>query len=157
MGKTTWKILAGLAVILLFAAGVILALRDKGAAPATDGNSRLPANSNPLVFDTPKGQVKTKDFTQNPAEKTSGALAIKETSDYSIVYYEKDRSFVITLLSAPAAKARDAAEDDFLAALNINPAEACRLKVSLTVPLSVDESLSGKDYGLSFCPNGTQF
>jgi len=126
--------------------------------------SKQPSNPNTaatstqtFVIPTPKGSVTVRDITRNPVQQVTDNTVIERNDSYSIVYYPNEKSFAITLLAAPLQKSREAAESKFLGDLGIDMAQACELKVSTFVPLEVDESFAGQDYGLSFCPSGRQF
>lgn len=81
-------------------------------------------------------------------------VLLSDTEEHHMLYYTGDQSFHIVLLNSPLQPARETAEKIFLENLKIDEATACKLKVSLRVPYSVNEEASGEDYGLSFCPNG---
>ena len=72
---------------------------------------------------------------------------------YSILFSERDGSFTISLDSIPLDVTRERASGDFLMMLDITEEEACKLNVQVGVTYYVDEALSGKDLGLSFCPD----
>lgn len=95
------------------------------------------------------------------SQDASGNVVVKSTADYDVLFfdYAQEKSFLITLTNptADVDTARNEAEDDFLKILGVNKKQACLLKVSLTVPISVNERLAGIDYGLSFCSNGKPF
>ena len=77
--------------------------------------------------------------------------------DYSIVFFEDKTTFVITIYKRPLSDTRLVAEQDLLKKIGLSEEEACHLNVNLGTIASVDENLSGKNFGLSFCPNGTPF
>lgn len=77
--------------------------------------------------------------------------------DYSIVYFEDKTTFVVTIYKRPLSDTRLLAEQDLLKKLGLSEKEACNLNVNLGTIASVDENLSGKNFGLSFCPNGISF
>lgn len=72
---------------------------------------------------------------------------------YSILFSESDGSFTISLDAIPLNATRERASRDFLMMLDITEEEACKLNVQVGVTYYVDEALSGKDLGLSFCPD----
>jgi hypothetical protein len=106
-----------------------------------------------ITVQTPQGSVVVNDYTQNPLATTSDATIIAETSEFQILNYKIDNSFLITLLSAPLKTARTDAENAFLKDLNITQPEACELKTSVVTPNSVDTNYSGRELGMDFCPN----
>ncbi len=105
------------------------------------------------TIQTSQGPVTVNDYTQHPAATTSDATIIEENSEFQILNYKIDGSFLITLLSTPLKKARTDAENTFLKDLNINQTQACSLKSSVVVPQSIDTNYSGKELGMDFCPN----
>jgi len=81
----------------------------------------------------------------------------KDNDLYFMAYYPSPEGFIISIRSANAEKIRMVAEKDFIETLKISKTDACKLNVSLSVPMSIDENLAGQDFGLSFCPNGKAF
>ncbi len=150
-GISTIKILVILGIIFLCLLSLFLLLKSSpGARPAWP-------NSDKLSVQGKKSVVEAENFLKNPLEEIGDSAVVAKTQGYHIIYYKTDQAFSITLLSQPPARARELAEKAFLEKLNIHIGQACDLKVSTYVPFFVDGSLSGKDYGLSFCPEGVQF
>jgi len=87
----------------------------------------------------------------------SGNANMKKTPDYEIVYLGSLKSFVISLYGENINDSRNKAEQAFLESLGITKNEACKLDVTLAVAPEASRSAAGKDYGLSFCPNGKPF
>ena len=114
---------------------------------------------NQLPVKTPGGTISINNPYELPESKplSLGGVNFKENADYSIDYYPQDQGFIIAILNPNIQAARDAAEKDFLKTLDITKAAACKLKVTLSVPFDVNENASGKNYRLSFCPNGKAF
>ncbi|MCX6765408.1 MAG: hypothetical protein NT136_00315 [Candidatus Moranbacteria bacterium] len=108
-----------------------------------------------ITIKTEQGEVKITDITENPVEKLSmGGVTFQSTEDFLIEYYPGDQGFIIALLNKDTEKAQIAAEQEFLRALKINKEDACKLKVSITVPYTVNEKFGGGIYKLSFCEGG---
>jgi hypothetical protein len=105
------------------------------------------------------GNIFVNDFSKNPKISFDGEgdATIKTDPNYTILYYKMDQSFFIGLLGGNLPQVRKDAEKELLSILGISEEEACKIKVSTTVPVSVNEKAAGKDYGLSFCPNSTPF
>ena len=101
--------------------------------------------------------VPVRDFTKNPIATTETGVVIVDSSDYILMHYVPDQSFLITIINEDVEYARQKAESDLLSILGISKAQACILRVSLTIPRAVSETLSGQDYHLSFCPDGKPF
>lgn len=145
-------IIAG--VILLFLFCVIAAL-DYSQKKTVESQPAAP--SAVINIATPKGQVQINDVTKNPIQQVQDTVVVDRKSNFNIVYITSDKAFLITLESQPLQPARDAAEQAFLSDLQISKGDACKLTVSLSVPYDVGPDLSGKNFGLSFCPNGIPF
>ena len=144
-----YSIIAVVVLLLLFS--FYIALRGIHTPAPTQPNGPT------ISIPTSQGSVQVPDVTQNPVFQTIDTYDFKKSDQYEIVYFSQEKSFTITILAPPAQQSRDAAEQAFLDTLAISKADACKLSVSLTVPYDVDPTLAGKDYGLSFCPSGSQF
>jgi ABC-type antimicrobial peptide transport system permease subunit len=108
-----------------------------------------------LEIPTEKEKVNINNVYKNPVEKLSqNGVAFKENSDYYMAFYPEDNGFLIVINSSDVISAEKRAEDDFLKQLGITKDQACELKISVTVPVSVSETYGGGTYGLSFCPGG---
>ncbi|MCX6735676.1 MAG: hypothetical protein NTZ13_01175 [Candidatus Parcubacteria bacterium] len=81
--------------------------------------------------------------------------SLKEHPYYSVLYFTIDQSFLISLTGGDLKIARTDAEKELLQDLGITEEKACQLKVATTIPSNVNEKAAGRDYGLSFCQNGT--
>lgn len=71
---------------------------------------------------------------------------------HQIFYYVPDGSITISLLSEPLSNARANAEAEIRSLLGLSDDDICTLDIRVTVPLSVNEALSGRNLGLGFCP-----
>ncbi|MCL5667200.1 MAG: hypothetical protein M1383_05535 [Patescibacteria group bacterium] len=143
-----------LAIVLLFVFSVIYALKN----PSSNTNQQNLNSGQPTMdISTNQGDVEINDVTKNPVFDFNGDMVVKENSNYHILYFSKDQSFLITILAQPVRQSRQQAENAFLTLTGLDAAGACKLKVSLTVPNDVDQNLSGQEWGLSFCPNGKPF
>ncbi len=151
MKKSYIKFIVIAVVTLLFFYSIYLASSQK-QTPAT-----LPTATSTLSIPVSGGNVQIKDVTKFPQLATGDTSVIEQNENFSIVYFSSDKSFIITILSQPLEQNRQLAEEEFLNKLQIQQTDACKLKVSLTVPASVNSQLAGQDYGLSFCPNGKIF
>ncbi len=113
------------------------------------------AGSSSGIFNitTPEGVVTVKNFYQSAVLVTaSGSQAlVARTPGYDISYYQPDNSFAISISQKPVMTARAQAEAALLEQLGISQADACKLKVTVGVPISVDPQYAGMDLGLSFC------
>ncbi|HEY6348836.1 MAG TPA: hypothetical protein VI636_05440 [Candidatus Angelobacter sp.] len=106
-----------------------------------------------FAIHTAHGDVSVIDFRQHPAQVSSDktSFVVENTDSFVIAFYAPDSSFNIALESKPLKLARANAEKAFLRDLGISQNDACKLLISVGVPISVDYSAAGKDYGLSFC------
>ncbi len=154
--KKSYKFLIAIIIIGLFAYSLYFALTSKKQVAAPVVTSQISGPT--LTVPTQNGSsTQVSDITKNPQAVLGDTDVIDQNSGYSIVYFSKDQSFLITILSEPAQENRDAAEQELLTKLQVSQSTACDLKVALTVPADVDEALSGQDWGLSFCPIGQTF
>ena len=134
--------------------------RSEGTNSNVDTN---PSSGNTIIIQTPSGGVQVRDFYKTAKHKYSYAgttiVYIQETKDYVITYSDETNDFLIHLYAyslASAVNLRRIAEKDFITRLNISQNDACRLNVHVAIPPDYNETLSGKDYRLSFCPDGRQ-
>lgn len=137
--------------------------------PVGTGTGTPPATTTPPITIDPNaptvtvptisgGTLAVKNFYKKPKEVLPhGDVVITETSDYSFLYIAYDKSFLITINNPNIHQARAVAESDIPVLLGIPPHDICTLKFSLAVPGDVNLEASGRDYGLSFCPNGIPF
>ena len=152
--KLRYKILIAVVVIGIFLFSVFLAVSSKKQTP----NPAQQPISGPIITVPAKGgSLPVSDFTKHPQQVLGDTTVIHQDQNYSIVYFSSDQSFLITILAEPAQQNRDLAEQALLTNLQISQSDACKLKVALTVPAGVSESLAGRDWGLSFCPAGLAF
>lgn len=122
-------------------------------------NFFVPSATDPdIKIKTKNGKVKIKNIYQNPLENLSlNGITFLENDNYSADFYPQDQGFLLVIKNSDVQSARDMLEKDFLEKLGISEEDACKLKVSLSVPYSVNKELAGGEYGLSFCPNGKKF
>lgn len=143
--KNLNKLIAGILIILIFfgVIGILVFLKNGGGL--NTGNTK--------IINTPQGSITVKDYTQHPIATTTDAIIIEQNSQFQILNYKVDNSFLITLLAEPIKKARIDAENAFIKDLNISQNQACALKVSVGVPNAVNSNYSGQELGMDFCPN----
>ncbi|MCX6762757.1 MAG: hypothetical protein NT093_03160 [Candidatus Moranbacteria bacterium] len=91
---------------------------------------------------------------KNATTVVSGNADVQKTPNYEIVYLANSKSFVISLSGINLADSRSQAEQAFLDSLGVSKEDACKLTVSLGVAPEANKNAAGKNYGLSFCPNG---
>lgn len=98
------------------------------------------------------GDVSTKNFYKIALKSNSnGDLLIEETDDYHLVYFPGGSYFLINILSPNYNQARERAENRLIEILGINEVEACRLRITVATPLSINPDKKGVILPLSFC------
>jgi|GEM_PF-1889267 len=93
-------------------------------------------------------------YNKSIGDLSLNGVALKDPAKYFIAYYPNEQGFIITLKTSDVTTARTEAENAFLSLTGTNKTTACKLNVYLTVPLEVNADAAGKNFGLSFCPNG---
>lgn len=93
---------------------------------------------------------------KNPYENTvkidtQGDSLMQENPGYSLVYLRPFNEFLISITASPFEKNRKLAEEAFLLRMGITQTDSCRLKVTITTPLSINPNEAGQSYPLSFC------
>lgn len=101
-----------------------------------------------------EGLVVINNPYKNATTVVSGNAEVQKTPNYEIVYLAGSKSFVISLSGSDLADSRSQAEQAFLDSLGISKTDACKITVSLGIAPEVNKTAAGKNYGLSFCPNG---
>ena len=124
---------------------------------------------------TPISNIETKPVsTNNPASQVTDITKLPEVVDigdgmyslngtrsnpqanFSLVYSNIDNSYSIAILAEPVAGNRIEASKYFLELLQTDEATACTLNVYMGTVAAINENLSGKNLGLSFCPGSMQ-
>lgn len=107
---------------------------------------------------TPSGSVSISNvYKKSIGDGGFNGVIFKNNAQYYIAYYPSPEGFIITINNKDIKRARLAAEADFIKTLNISKADACKLNINLMVPLDINESIAGQNFGLSFCPDGRPF
>lgn len=173
MNKTK-KILIITSVVLAVVVIFLLVLNKNKSAPTKNSvpapSNQLPtgtptsfkmpaANDQKITVTTPQGNtIETNNVYKNSLYPLSqNGVAFHDDLDYYAAFYPQDQGFLIVIHNPDVKAAKIKAEADFLQILGITKEQACMLKVSVTIPRSVSEQLSGKVYGLSFCPGVITF
>lgn len=105
-----------------------------------------------IVLGSSRGSVTVKNFYKTAIaiiEETE--VVLMKNDMFEIDYSKTDSSFTITILKGPVSASRANAEGQLLSILGVAHAAACRLQVSVVVPVSVDAQTGGRSYPLSFC------
>jgi len=97
------------------------------------------------------GVEKYDEFTQLIARENS----VEGIPWYEIFYFEKDRAITVSLQTTPLSIARALAEKELISRLGVFENQLCNLDIRVTVPVSVDSQMSGRDLGLSMCTGST--
>lgn len=152
------KILVGLILAVTTLTGLFIFLR-KERVEKNNSPSPSPVSSQKTKTPLPSGKtlsiknIKVKNFYQkeNVSLGKLGEALFVDKQAYKITYYPDDQAFLITVLASPFETIRQAAEEEFLASLEINQAQACKLDVFITTPYSVNPNYAGQNHRLSFC------
>lgn len=110
-----------------------------------------------IIIKTQNGDVDINDVYSVSEEIISGNATVKTTPEYQIVYSGERQNFIISILSSDLQNTRSKAEQEFLKILGIGEEKACLLDVTLGVSKDANPNAAGRNYGLSFCPNGKPF
>lgn len=164
--KKSFYIIAGILVALIVVLATILyiykkdSLKTPPSAPVQIPSLPLPTDlkeKGKTAISSGQENIIINDPYKDALKIVSGNAEMKNTAYYEIVYLGDLKSFVITLYGDNLNDSRNKAEQAFLESLGINKDEACKLKVTLAVAPEASKSVAGKNYGLSFCPNGKPF
>lgn len=125
----------------------------------TDTPFTIPSkDASKMTVDVEGNKIEMNNLYKNPVETFPGNnVAFAENDQYHMLFYPKNKGFIIIILDKNIQAGRDKAENDFLTTLGVTKEQACKLTVDLGTIYSVNPSVAGKNYGLSFCPNGKQF
>lgn len=179
MKKSTKIIIAVSVSVMALLAGFLFIFQKNSPSPASPG-TLLPGGSVGFSIPpegAPKMSVRIEEKTGEPitTEKKvevnnvynnpvatipynnyTGVL-FKAADDYSISFYPDGEQFSIIINNSELNMAREKAEAGLLEALGISKEEACQLNVSLRTTIQVNRENAGREFGLSFCPDGKPF
>lgn len=82
----------------------------------------------------------------------TGSLNETTAPLYQLVYFEIDRSYLISLESEPLGLARQEGENDLIARLGISRQAACDLLIRVGTSRDVNPDKAAMELGVSFCP-----
>lgn len=129
-----------------------------GGTPPPSGTGGLPPPPPPptgdtITLGTSAGSVTLPNFyrTAEGVSDDKTSVFVKTASDYVITYYAPDSTFFIGIEATPVPNIIPQAEAAFLDLLHVNKVDACKLKVIVAVPASVDPNYASQQFGLSFC------
>lgn len=77
-------------------------------------------------------------------------------TDFAVVYFSEDDSFIISLTQEPLGDARRHAEQFLMQTLGISEASMCALNYYLSTDGYVSTQYAGTNLGFSFCEGATQ-
>jgi uncharacterized protein YxeA len=124
--------------------------------PIATTSPYAPPNTAAVTIGTPEGSVTVNNFyTGAKISVDQTSVLVKDAPDYNITYYVPDSSFNILIEQTPFDDVRKEAEAAFLQTLDISQSDACKLKVKVGAPISVDPDHAGQNLGLSFCASST--
>lgn len=119
-------------------------------------NSTQPTPSYPqeekIILQTKNGGVEVNNFYKNIVETIGDTVFLKKEPSFNLAYFRPDGTILIALKKKPIFETRKDAEKSLLEIMGINKDAACKLNVSIEVPVSIDENYAGENLGLSFCP-----
>lgn len=155
MNNSRIKILifGGVAIlIILIMALYLLFFTHKSKIPSQTPSS--PPSSYPASY-----PQSVKDAISNPVDKVGDWNTLVNSDNFQISYStsQQGNSFFITINAQPVVQVTQQAEQAFLQKLGISKDYACTLPVIVSIPAKVDETLSGYNFGLSFCPGQRSF
>lgn len=167
-GRLILIIVLGITVILVAAIFIFFYSESKNnqskiTTPVINSKSTAPnpqdlQNGDYVIFQTPTGSVSIKNIFKEVIVNANGAtqpIILNQNEFYTVSYNFEGNYFGIVLNQKPVAQYRPLAEQDLLDSLGISKQDSCKLPVTETVPLSVDDQNGGNiNYGLSYCPNG---
>jgi hypothetical protein len=162
------KILISSIVILLALIGVT-ALYNHTKSPTvtpvvvtplpTPGTT-TPISGSSISITTQDGDVTIPDIRSLPQVKDVGnnmyhleGTQSEADAGFALLYSAADNSFSIAIEKTPIKLYRERASLYFIDFLHINKIDACKLRVLVGVTTDMDAQLSGKNLGLSFCPD----
>ncbi len=140
----------------LFGGGTASSGEEQRATGIEGGmsSSEVPSGDT-LAIGSSGGSITVKNFYRGALGVIEESEVVMDRTDaYELDYSRADSSFAATLLRGPVAQTRAEAEARLLDILGISRSDACRLSVSVVIPVSVDASLGGRSYPLSFCAKG---
>lgn len=79
-----------------------------------------------------------------------------DITDYTILYFAQDNSFVVGLNTEPLGSVRKEAEQSLMKSLGISESAMCKLKYEVTTTSHVNETYGGESLGFSFCLGATK-
>ncbi len=150
--KKLFLIVIGLLVLLISVTLIFLNRQTPAATPAYQ----------PTIFPVSSSSVSVnyETITKNPnaIEVSAGMYNLNESQSnpnvgYALLYSEADDSIYISIDKEPLSQTREQASQYLLGLLNVTQEVACTLKVYVGVLYSVNNTLSGQNLGLSFCPS----
>lgn len=123
--------------------------------------NNVPVEKGKIIVPVGNKQLPIADYSQNAKKIIDDKnIVIDETEEYDILgfSYNNQRGFLISIKSSDNLEVtRKKAESELLSKLEISKEDICLLDVSVNVSKDIDENLAGRNFGLSFCPNGKPF
>ncbi len=159
-------IVIGVFIIILGLVGYFVFLRPNALNPEQHGqptgNTQQPNKIIPvdpvsipagdkISFGTAHGTVEVNNFYKVAKGYNGDALVIQKTPEYEIIYNSANSAFGIYITGGQVGSSRTLAEADLVNTLGIPQAQVCYLNVVWSVSASLDKSMSGRNYPLSFC------
>lgn len=157
------KIIILLSVLVLTGSVFYLILSKKKSVndQTIDESLQLPTGVLPTASPTfpkpigptiPISDVNVNNFYNlNPTINERGDVTFIDRQNFQILYFSKEKEFLISILGSPFETNRQEAEKEFLKQLALTEEKACLLTVNISTPSFVNPDESGQNYKLSFC------
>lgn len=166
-------IIIALIIVAIVAAGIaFLLLRSPSPSPSNPGTN----SGNPFgggggnvsgggqpgltVVEKDGTSVSVPDFTKTDQPPVAGPdtgyqVSGSTASSFQILYFPDQSYFLVSLFSEPLGQTRLSAEAALRAKLGLSDSQLCALNIEVRTDAETNETYSGRNLGLSFCPNAT--
>lgn len=161
-----------LVIIAIVAAGIaFLLLRNPSPSPSNpDTGSENPFGGSGgnagggqpglTVVQKDGTSVNVPDFTKTDQPPIAGPdtgyqVSGSNASSFQILYFPNQSYFLVSLFSEPLGQTRLAAEAALRSKLGLSDSQLCALNIEVHTDAETNETYSGRDLGLSFCPGAT--
>ena len=134
---------------------IIVSISPVSKPPTGNGIKPIPTNTIPIKA-ADGSTISVRDFYPTAQLVTPDDVYInKDTTYYTLIYYPKESSFLITINNSNVPLSRSVAEDELPEFLGISKNLLCKLRFFITVRFDVNEKYAKENITLSFCPGGT--
>lgn len=130
---------------------LIIAPFPESTGGTLEGKIIVTTQTGPVIIADPK-RISNMNDLGSGLYQMEGTHTDSEAG-FSIAYLETEKSFAVDIWKQPLNEYRKQAGQYLIALLKISEEEACKLNVYVGTTYDVDPTLSGKNLGLSFCPD----